>query len=246
MARRPRPWYRKQTGWWMVTLGGKQHKLAEGRNNRRLAEQKFHELMLVAGENLDSPDLRVVTVCDEFLQWSNRHQSLDTYRGYHFYLQSFAESCGHLSVSELKPFHVSKWVDSKPNWISTTTQYNAIRSAIRAFNWAAEQKIIRESPLKGMKRPRQKSRDTYLDEHVYRSLRRLASQPFKYFLFALRQTGARPKEVRELIWAQVHEDRWILKDHKTAHTTGRPRVSDRECVYPNRSTSPTGLLEQRT
>ena len=66
MARTPKPWFRKQTGWWMVTLGGKQHKLAEGRENRKLALKKFHELSLLVAEAPESSDIRVASVCDAF------------------------------------------------------------------------------------------------------------------------------------------------------------------------------------
>ena len=43
----PRPnkiWFRKDTGCWMVTIAGKRVPLAKGRENRKLAQQKFHEL----------------------------------------------------------------------------------------------------------------------------------------------------------------------------------------------------------
>ena len=43
-------------------------------------------------------------------------------------------------------------------------------------------------------------------------------------MLALRKTGARPAEVRELKWDQVHDDRWILSQHKTVAKTGKARV----------------------
>lgn len=89
MARTPKPWYRKQTGWWMVTLGGVQHKLAEGRKNKKAAQANFCELSLLIAEAPQSNDARVISVCDAFLQWSERHQSPETYRGYRFFIQSF-------------------------------------------------------------------------------------------------------------------------------------------------------------
>jgi len=107
MPRTAKPWFRKQTGWWMVTLGGKQHKLAKGRENKKLAQKSFHELMLLIAEPPQSSDARVASVCDAFLQWSQRHQSPETYRGYHFYVQSFCEACGYLLVRELCPYHVT-------------------------------------------------------------------------------------------------------------------------------------------
>jgi hypothetical protein len=142
MARRPKQWFRKTTGWWMVTLAGRQRKLAEGRDNRKLAEQKFHELMLVSAESPDASDLRVLTVCELFLQGSAKHHSPDTLRGYHFWLQSFADACGEIEIDALKPVHVTSWVDGHDTWKSSTSHYNAIRSVLRAFNWAAEQRVI--------------------------------------------------------------------------------------------------------
>jgi hypothetical protein len=43
MARPNKIWFRKDVGWWMVTIDGRKLRLAQGRQNRKLAEQKFHE-----------------------------------------------------------------------------------------------------------------------------------------------------------------------------------------------------------
>ena len=222
MARTPRPWFRKQTGWWMVTLGGVQHKLVEGRENKKAARTKFHELSLLIAEAPQSSDARVVAVSEAFLQWSERHQSPETYRGYFFYVQSFCEACGYLPVVDLRPYHVTRWIDGR-EW-GPTSQSNAVRSVQRVFNWAVNQKLLQQNPIKGMERPRPKSRSSYVSDHEFRALRRAAAPAFRLFLFALRQTGARPCEVRELTWDQVDDDRWVLREHKTVGKTGKPRV----------------------
>jgi|LSQX01.2.fsa_nt_gb integrase len=240
MARTPKPWFRKQTGWWMVTLGGVQHKLVEGRENKKAAQTKFHELSLLIAAAPQSSDARVADISEAFLQWSERHQSAETYRGYLFYVQSFCESAGFLSVQELRPFHVQRWLDSKP-W-NPTTQYNAVRGALRVFNWAVKQGLIEKSPLKGMERPRPKSRECYLTDAEFRLLRRAASRPFKLFLIALRLTGARPSEVRRLTWEQVRDDCWILGEHKTSGKVDKPRV-----VYlPHRMRVITAVLRRES
>lgn len=223
MARTPKPWFRKQTGWWMVTLGGRQHKLAQGRENKTLARQEFHKLMLISAEAPESAEANVASICDAFLQWSERNQASETYRGYFFYVQSFCEAAGYLPVRDLRPFHVTRWIEGKPSW-GRTTQYNAVRSAVRVLNWAVKQGLLDNNPLKGMERPRPESRKSFLTDDEYRVLLRAASRPFKIFLMALRYTGARPSEVRELTWNQVHEDRWVLQEHKTVRKTGKPRV----------------------
>lgn len=137
MPRTPKPWFRKQTGWWMVTLGGRQHKLAQGRENKRLAQQEFHKLMLISAEAPESAEANVASICDAFLQWSERNQAPETYRGYFFYVQSFCEATGYLPVRDLRPFHVTRWIESKRSW-QCTTRYNAVRSALRVLNWAVK------------------------------------------------------------------------------------------------------------
>jgi len=77
MPRRPRPWFRHdpkrpdKTGWW-VTVGGRLHLLHRGGKSaadRKIAETKFHELMLMAVAPPESPDANIASVCDEFLVW---------------------------------------------------------------------------------------------------------------------------------------------------------------------------------
>ncbi len=51
MPQTPRPWFRKQTGWWMTQVGGKQQKLAQGKENKRAAEQKFRDLLTLRDTN---------------------------------------------------------------------------------------------------------------------------------------------------------------------------------------------------
>jgi len=217
------PWFRKSTGWWMTTVGGRQHKLAEGRHNRQLAVQRFHELMLVVSQSPDAVNVTVLTVCELFLSWAQRHRSAETQRGYKFYLQSFAEECGYLAADELKPYHVQAWVDDNPAW-KQTTHFNAIGTVLRAFNWAAQQGVVTNNPIAGMKRPRPKSRRLIIERATYLRLRRAARPEFKYFLTALWETGARPCELRTLKWSQVKGDRFVLEVHKTSEKVDLPRV----------------------
>ena len=71
----PRPnkiWFRKDTGWWMVTIASKKVRLAQGRKNKKAAEQKFHELMLTRHQNPDAGDPRVVDLVEAFLVYSEK------------------------------------------------------------------------------------------------------------------------------------------------------------------------------
>jgi integrase len=139
-----------------------------------------------------------------------------------FYVQSFCEKWGQVTVREVRPYHVTRWLDGN-NW-NDTTRYNAMRSAFRVFNWATDEGLISANPLKGMKRPRPKSRQRFLTEDEYAALKNGAKSVFRTLLFAFRQTGARPSELCDLTWDQVHPECWILDEHKTAHKVEKPRV----------------------
>jgi len=175
----------------------------------------------------ESADMRVATVCEYFLQWSQRHRAPRTYEGYRFYVQKFSEACGYLLVTELRPYHITRWIDGKKQRKSVwgpTSQFNAVRTALRIFNWAVKEKLIKENPIKGMERPRQRSRRTWMKPEEFRALRRTASPTFRLLLIALWQTGARPTELRNLTWDQVQEDFFFLPEHKTEYKVQKPRV----------------------
>ncbi len=221
----PRPnkvWFRKDTGWWMVTIAGKKVRLAQGRKNKKAAEKKFHELMIARHESPDVADARVADLIEAFLGFAQKRYAADTYRNYRFYGQKFAEACGQRSVSELKPFHVTKWIDRHP-W-NETSERNARRVAHRVMTWAKEEGLIAANPLAGMKSPRAKTRQRALTEQEFRTLVAASHGRLRIFFWALRMTGARPSELRRLQWEHVRDDRWVLQEHKTGNKTRKARV----------------------
>ncbi|MGA2257765.1 MAG: hypothetical protein ABSG53_24140 [Thermoguttaceae bacterium] len=112
MARSNKIWFRKDTGWWMVTVGGVKTRLTQGKENRKQAEQKFHELAAVRARVPEAPSARVADVVEAFPAWSKIHGSDDTNRNYIWYGQKFSEEIGYLLTMELKPIHVTPWVDA--------------------------------------------------------------------------------------------------------------------------------------
>ncbi len=52
----------------------------------------------------------------------------------------FSDHCGYLSAAELKPIHVTRWVDAHA-W-GPTTERNARRSVYRAVSRACEEGIL--------------------------------------------------------------------------------------------------------
>ncbi len=82
----------------MVTLGGVKTRLTVGEGNRKLAEDRFHELCLRRSRVPESSSARVADVIEAFLAWSKVHRSDETSCDY-FWLLPVAEKTGG-SVSE--------------------------------------------------------------------------------------------------------------------------------------------------
>lgn len=257
MARPQKPWYRKQTGWWMVEIDGAQEKLIRGpkdENHRQLAEETFVEIRRVRRLAPQSAGARTADVIEAFLAWSRQHLTEDTHRVNHYYCQLFAEHCGTVPARELKPFHVTQWVSAmmsperverekarrkeerekglvekrkqgrEPKVWGASTAHNARATAFRVFSWAKEEGLLPENPLAGMKRPKPPPRQRAMSDEEFQQLHAHAGGPFRDFLLALRETGARPKEVRDLLWTQVQADRWVLTKHKTSRKVQKARV----------------------
>jgi len=165
MSRPNKIWFRKDVGWWMVTLGGKKVRLAEGKANKKLAQQKFHGLKAVTPNAPESTTARVADLIEAFLAWSKFHRSAETNRNHLWYGQAFAEHSGYLLASDVRPIHLTRWIDCK-KW-NETTQRNARRSIYRAFAWACDEGIITTNPLKGMRCPRAKTRQRALTDAEY-------------------------------------------------------------------------------
>jgi integrase len=236
------PWYWAAKNAWFVEVGGTRHRLGqhpEGlpppRKRKRgdpppmppdAIMQAYYRLMASPERKLPQADtVRVATVCDLFLDFSEKHHAEGTYRGYKEYLQDFCELYGTLLAKELKPLHVTRWLDAHPGWKGS--RRNAVIAVKRAFNWADAEGVLQPNPVKAVKKPPQRHRDRVLTpEERDEILRTIPDRHFREFVFAMMETGARPGEVRRVTAAHVNLELgvWAFKEHKTAKRTGRPRV----------------------
>lgn len=142
------------------------------------------------------------------------------------HLAQFIESFGQRRVSECTPLELKEWIMSRPNVKSGWTRQNLNVSVQRAFNFAVEQRLIRENPVRGLKLRLEKKvgRDIKPDE--FQAVLRHTDAHFRRFLIALKLTGARPGELAALEWHHIDWGRGVavLPQHKTAHKTGKPRT----------------------
>jgi hypothetical protein len=106
-----------------------------------------------SGKLPEADTLRAATVCDLFLDHSQKHHVLDTFAWYKQYLQDFCDLYGTLLVQDLKPLHVSKWLDAHPGWKGA--RRCAVIAIKRAFNWAEGEGLLTANPLRKVTKPPQ-------------------------------------------------------------------------------------------
>ena len=186
----------------------------------------FHKLMATESRQLPEADtIRVCQVADLFLDYSQKHHEAATFRGYKDFLQDFRDVYGSLFAKDMKPLHVTRWLDSHPGW--KESRRNAVVAVKRVFNWADAEGLLQPNPIKAVKKPAQGRRDRILTpEERAEILAAIKDQQFREFVFAMMETGARPGEVRKVTAANVNLDLgvWTFIQHKTAKRTGKPRV----------------------
>ena len=128
----------------------------------------------------------------------------------------------------LKPRHVTAWLNEQETW-NDTTKGIAVRSLKRGFNWAVAEGIIDHNPIAALKRPPSLPRETIIAPHHWREILDVVpDQEFRDFLIVLKNTGARPGEIRQMEARHVHGDVVIF-----------PKVSSKgkrynRVIYPNK------------
>jgi integrase len=223
----PKPFFRTARKAWYVQVDGRQIKLAADRD---AAFQRYHELMAQpasVGDAAPPPSSSLVIVLiDDFLDWCQKNRAADTYRWYKDRLNEFCQSISHdLTVAQLKPLHVQKWVDSKPD-LAAGSRRNLIAAVKRALKWAEEQGHIDRSPLAHMRKPACGRKEQLVSAAEFQAIiDETKDQQFKDLLTVSWETGCRPQE--SLVVEARHIDRvnarWVFPPSESKGGK-RPRV----------------------
>jgi integrase len=221
----PKPFFRKAKQAWYLQLGKRQISLGP---DREQAFKRYQEILLHERGQLSAPSsaLTAAQVCDLFLDWCQRHNDPSTYDFYRKFLQDFCDMHGGLRALEVKPFHVTRWLDRHPGWADGSRRC-AITAVKRPFNWAESEGLLPVNPVKRVRKPKGRCRDRILaPEERQEILANILGQAFKDFVFAMQETGCRPSEVARVTAADVNLEAgtWTFTRHKTARKTGQPRV----------------------
>jgi integrase len=144
-------------------------------------------------------------------------------------LHRFGAEFGQLELGAARQHDLTRWLGMNPQWRAASTKKRIVSTILGAFNWAEEEELIARSPYhwpRCLKGQADKARRP-ADPGEYVALMRFGSRPLRRALFFLRRTGARTKEMRELMFAELHLDGIApfieMAKHKTRRKTGKPK-----------------------
>jgi integrase len=194
---------------------------------KKEAEATYRQWLLEQGDQLSVQEQKKLTVAEvgqEFLDFAKAHTKPKSYEFYRYFVAPFVERFGAAQAAAFQPLAFTKWLDEHPGWKGS--RRNAIVAVKRMFNWAVENRLVPDNPLKSVKRPSKNKRKRILDiaerEFIYGAIKDAA---FRDFVFAMLETGCRPSEVMAVTANHVSRDcaKWTLDEHKTDNS-GEARV----------------------
>lgn len=208
--------FRKFTKTWYVKDGnGKMIRLGKDKKDAFTAWLK-----LANGES-SNPQARtsdtptVGEVIGRFLTYVKEHKAPKTYSWYQAYLagrhskpnHAFGQCYGHRLITDLHKTDLEEWIEGKFPEATENGRHGLKRCVQRCFSWAVKDEgLIDRNPLigariyaPGTKRPAgYQPRRSYLSEEQWQALIALVkpSDWLHDLLTLLRETGARPHEIR--------------------------------------------------
>lgn len=147
-------------------------------------------------------DLTIETLSTKYLAWCEKHRSPRTHEWYEGYLESFLAHLGddrNGPASGLKPYHVIEWVDAHEKW-GDNYKRGAIVAVQRTYNWACEMGYLDATPLKKIKKPPAKRRETFMTPEDFETILGELRQgdPFRDLFVFVWCCGCRPQEARHV------------------------------------------------
>jgi integrase len=239
MSARPsprKPWFHAPSGFWCAQIAGKRHYLdrdpavAQRKLRKLLQDQKRGD-----AARREWLDAYFSDLADEFLDDVQARRKPATFRSYKEMLELAQRHLGtQRRVGEFAKLHLTKLEGALTGGYSPTTVFKVLQAVQRVFNWAVQNDLLECSPLAGYTKPKPRERTRTIDADEFQKMLRGSGPPFRRLLLALRLTGARPCELRDLRWREVHLDVRvgglgegsgfiILAEHKTVARMKHPR-----------------------
>ena len=170
--------------------------------------------------------MTVREIVDRFLRWCGPRRASSTVRQYRSRLKKLVRVFGDSEFEDLRPLDLQEFLDDINLGMAPDTQRSNIIVLERLQTWAVEFQMLDVPVLTGIEKPRGRRRERIPTADEISQMMAAADRPFQLIYTALRYSGARPNELcrSRVSDIDVETNCIVLKDHKTAAKTGRPRV----------------------
>jgi integrase len=210
MARQPKPWFRAERNAWFAQVNGKQRKLAEGKDNKALAQKELYRLLATESEAQARDDLTVAEACDLFLEHSKAVHADGTYIVNMYRLQVVCDEFGKTPLRNLKPASLLQWLarSERGKRASSSTRRGWLTALRQAIKWCMTNGHYGGGdPLLGLKMPKMEHRDRTLTPDERQAVLDACGPEFRDLLVALGECGPRPHilmqmEAKDIDWGQ--------------------------------------------
>lgn len=129
-----------------------------------------------------------------FFSFMNGKNAPGTIGYYRRHIDRFLDHVGPVDVTVLRKHHLLTWGKT----------WHAMQAVQRLFTWAhVDAELIDRNPFKGMKRPRLHGRKRVLSRAEQVKMLRGTDAGFRGYLLALRESIARPQEMRAARWEEI-------------------------------------------
>jgi integrase len=213
------PWPHKASGFWCKKINGKVEYLSRDYST---AKRRLRQMIDAAkrGQSLTREWLEAPfsDLADEYLNDVKARRAAGTYENYRLQLLRAIRIMGRdLLVREIRRLHLAKIEQGMTGNYSAACVRDTLAAVQQVFAWAVRHDVLDVNPVAGYAKPRCSGRTRLVTAEEFDALVKNADEHFQRFLLALRWTGCRPGELRQLTWDMVDLDNglWIIPKHKT-------------------------------
>lgn len=136
----------------------------------------------------------VTELAEKFFAYVEARNKPRTLAYYRSIIARWIAAVGPVDVAELRKHHLLSWGRS----------WHQLQAVQRLFQWAhVEMELIDRNPFSKVKRPRPGGRRRVLSRAQLLQVLRASDKNFRPFLLAMRETIARPQEIRQATWESV-------------------------------------------
>lgn len=163
-----------------------------------------------------------------FLAWAVTNLKPGTVYYYRLHLGRFCKAVESVPVAELKKRHVTTW----------EKKWHPLQAVKRLFQWAVEEaEVIDRNPFATVRLPHAGQRSRVVTRRECVRLLRESSRAFRDYLLALRESIARPQEIRSVAWEHI-QPRLERTELLRMLPTGRCRFVQADYKSRERRTDP--------